>query len=98
MGQLAGPHPQPPVAGAQVWPWAHCGLGPQRHCPAMHALAPPVLQIVQLAPPVPHADSVVPAWQTLPWQQPVQLALLHTQLPLAHRCPAAHCGPAPHRH
>jgi hypothetical protein len=44
-----------------------------------------LVQVEQVAPPVPHAALIVPAWHTLPWQQPLgQVAALQ---------PETHCVP-----
>ena len=42
---------------------------------------------MQVVPPVPQAWFVLPARQVLPLQQPVQLAVVHTHVPLEHCVP-----------
>jgi hypothetical protein len=43
-------------------------------------------QVAHIAPPVPHAELEVPAWQTFPWQQPpgqlVELQVATHDVPL----------------
>jgi hypothetical protein len=79
-------------------PTPHAAPVPQEHVP--RTLQPSdwvMLQIVQEAPPVPHADGVggmvqVPALLQQPLGQDVAS---HTQLPLTQRWPAAHAGALP---
>lgn len=53
---------------------------------------------LQLWPAVPHWESVRPATQAVPLQQPVgQVVSSHLHAPLMQVCPAWHSGPLPHR-
>ncbi len=70
---------------------AQPGYGEQ--LPPRHA-SPELAQSVHDPPPVPHSESVVPVWQTVPSQQPAQSVAPHwvrvRQAPPTHDCPFAH--------
>ena len=79
-------------------PEPHCGPVPHWHAPPTQPSAWVELQVVQAAPPVPQALSVLPVMQVEPLQHPLgQLVASHTQLLLTHRCPVAHWELLPHR-
>lgn len=82
-------------------PAGHVVLLHPLHTPAEHW---PPAQLWHCAPPAPQLPDAVPDRQVpSAAQQPAQLVVSQTQLPPpsavpAHRWPAAHAGPAPHRH
>lgn len=54
-----------------------------------------VEQLWHELPPEPQAEVCVPAWQVLPWQQPLaQLCTVHTHVPLMQTTPVPHEEPS----
>lgn len=58
------------------------------HEPPVHVCV--LLQVWQVAPPLPHAPVLVPAAQVLPLQHPVHVVGSHTHAPPEHFCPVPH--------
>ena len=71
---------QPQVPAVQTMPVPQGAFAPHLQPPAVQ-LSALVPQVVQVAPPVPHALVEVPALQVVPLQQPLQVTLSQTQLP-----------------
>ncbi len=93
--QLVESHTHAPPT--QRCPAPHGALAPHWHAPFAQRSAVVGLHVVHAAPPMPQLDDAVPAWQVLPWQQPLgQLVASHTHAPPAQRCPAPHAAPPPH--
>jgi hypothetical protein len=84
--------PPPPHASGELQP-----LPAQQGWPLPpHVPQPPVPQAVptghaaHTAPPLPHAELLVPGWQAVPSQQPAQEAGSHVQVPATQRSPSLH--------
>jgi hypothetical protein len=100
------PLQQPPGHDVELQtqlPLTHCCPGehaapvPQEHAPPWQPLASVIEHGSQVAPSVPHADTVRVVLHSFAWQQPVgHDSVLHVHVPLTHSCPALHMGPSPH--
>jgi hypothetical protein len=100
--QVVGPQGVTPASHPvvkHVRPEVHAAEPLQVHVPPVQPLATP-LQLLQAAPPVPHAPAVLPVWQTPFWQHPLgqeSASQTHDEVPpsLTHRVPPLHSPPAP---
>ena len=77
VGQDVESHVQTPPT--QACPLPHAAAAPQVQTPATHAFVVAAGQVVQVAPPIPHALTDVLITQEFPLQQPVQLEASQTQ-------------------
>jgi hypothetical protein len=84
----------------QDFPTAHCAPPLHLHWPPLQPFDRFGSQTVQTAPPAPHAESVLPAAQPFPLQQPLGHDVgLHWQVPPSPQYwPVAHAGPLPQLH
>ncbi len=91
------PHVQVPDVQASARVGSHCAAAPHAHPPFVHRSARAESHVVHIAAPVPHADTLGVAVQTLPVQHPEPHEFAsHVQTRLTHSCPGPHAAPAPH--